>query len=50
MSKRKLKRQLGLAQIVMLGTAGAIGAEIFVLTGEAAAITCPATVLALLVG
>jgi len=50
MSKRKLKRQLGLAQVVMLGTAGAIGAEIFVLTGEAAAITGPATVLALLIG
>lgn len=50
MSKRKLKRQLGLAQIVMLGTAGAIGAEIFVLTGEAAALTGPATLLALLIG
>jgi len=50
MSKRKLKRQLGLAQIVMLGTAGTIGAQIFVLTGEAAAITGPATVLALLIG
>ena len=50
MSKRKLKRQLNLAQIVMLGTAGTIGAQIFVLTGEAAALTGPATVFALLVG
>ncbi|MBN2003486.1 MAG: amino acid permease [Anaerolineae bacterium] len=50
MSKRKLKRQLGLAQIVMLGTAGTIGAQIFVLTGEAAALTGPAMLLALLVG
>ncbi len=38
MSKRKLKRQLGLAQIVMLGTAGCIGGEIFVLTGHVAGI------------
>jgi amino acid transporter/nucleotide-binding universal stress UspA family protein len=50
MSKRKLKRQLNLAQVVMLGTAGAIGAEIFVLTGHAAGIAGPAFVMALLVG
>ena len=50
MSKRKLKRQLNLAQVVMLGTAGTIAAEIFVLTGHAAGIAGPATVLALLIG
>ena len=48
MSKRKLKRQLNLPQIVMLGTAGTIGAQIFVLTGYASGITGPATILALL--
>jgi len=50
MAKRKLKRQLTLPQLVMLGTAGTIGAQIFVLTGEAAAISGPAMLLALLVG
>lgn len=50
MSHRKLKRQLGLGQVVMLGTAGAIGAEIFVLTGHAAGMVGPAAVLALLIG
>lgn len=50
MGKRKLKRQLNLPQLVMLGTAGTIGAQIFVLTGEAAAISGPAMLLALLVG
>ncbi|MBN1873090.1 MAG: amino acid permease [Anaerolineae bacterium] len=50
MSKRKLKRQLTLTQVIMLGTAGTIAAEIFVLTGHAAGIAGPATVLALLVG
>ena len=49
MAKRKLKRQLGLVQLVMLGTAGTIAAEIFVLTGHAAAIAGPATVLAVLI-
>ena len=49
MTKRKLKRQLSLLQVVMLGTAGAIGAEIFVLTGHAAAISGPAMVLAILI-
>jgi hypothetical protein len=34
MDKRKLKRQLSLGQVVMLGTAGAIGAQILVLTGH----------------
>ncbi|MHB9034015.1 MAG: amino acid permease, partial [Anaerolineae bacterium] len=49
-SKRKLKRQLGLLQVVMLGTAGTIAAEIFVLTGHAAGISGPAAVLAMLIG
>jgi len=48
MSKRRLKRQLNLAQVVMLGTAGTIAAEVFVLTGHAAALVGPATILALL--
>lgn len=34
----------------MLGTAGTVGAEIFVLTGHAAAISGPASILALLIG
>jgi amino acid transporter len=50
MSQRHLKRQLNLAQVVMLATAGTIGAQIFVLTGHAAGIAGPATVLALIVG
>ncbi|HOU15437.1 MAG TPA: amino acid permease [Anaerolineae bacterium] len=50
MSKRKLKRQLNLTQVIMLGTAGTIAAEIFVLTGHAAGMAGPAAVLALLVG
>ncbi|HQE91831.1 MAG TPA: amino acid permease [Anaerolineae bacterium] len=50
MSKRKLKRQLNLLQVIMLGTAGTIAAEIFVLTGHAAGMAGPATVLALLIG
>jgi amino acid transporter/nucleotide-binding universal stress UspA family protein len=49
MSQRKLKRQLSLAQLIMLGTAGTIAAEIFVLTGHAAGLVGPATVLALAV-
>jgi amino acid transporter/nucleotide-binding universal stress UspA family protein len=46
MTKRRLKRQLSLLQVVMLGTAGTIAAEIFVLTGHAAGLAGPATVLA----
>ncbi len=49
MSKRKLKRQLSLVQLVMLGTIGTLGAQIFVLTGEAAALSGPAVLLALLI-
>jgi amino acid transporter/nucleotide-binding universal stress UspA family protein len=47
MAKRKLKRQLNLLQVIMLGTAGTIAAEIFVLTGHVAQIAGPETVLAL---
>jgi amino acid transporter/nucleotide-binding universal stress UspA family protein len=50
MSKRKLKRQLNLLQVIMLGTAGTIAAEIFVLTGHAAGIAGPDAVLALVIG
>jgi amino acid transporter len=50
MAKRRLKRQLSLMQVVMLGAAGTIAAEIFVLTGHAAAMVGPALVLALVVG
>ncbi len=50
MSKRRLKRQLNLLQVIMLGTAGTIAAGIFVLTGHAAGIAGPYTVLAFLVG
>jgi amino acid transporter/nucleotide-binding universal stress UspA family protein len=45
-----LKRQLNLSQVVMLGAAGTIGAQIFVLTGHAAGMAGPVAVLALLVG
>lgn len=50
MPKRKLKRQLNLLQVIMLGTAGTIAAEIFVLTGHAAGIAGPDAVLALIIG
>lgn len=50
MGKRKLKRQLSLIQVIMLGTAGTIAAEIFVLTGHAAGIAGPDAVLALVIG
>ena len=50
MAKRKLKRQLNLLQVIMLGTAGTIAAEIFVLTGHAAGIAGPEAVLAIIIG
>ena len=50
MAKRKLKRQLSLIQVIMLGTAGTIAAEIFVLTGHAAGIAGPDAVLAIVIG
>ena len=42
MAKRTLKRQLNLFQVIMLGSAGAIGSGIFVLTGLAVEISGPA--------
>jgi len=48
--KRTLKRQLGLFHAIMLGTAGTIAAEIFVLTGHAAGIAGPASILAIVIG
>jgi len=50
MAKRKLLRQLNLLQVIMLGTAGTIAAEIFVLTGHAAGIAGPDAVLAIIIG
>ena len=50
MAQRKLKRQLTLLQVIMLGTAGTIAAEIFVLTGHVAKIAGPESVLALALG
>jgi basic amino acid/polyamine antiporter, APA family len=50
MAKRKLQRQLSLLQVIMLGTAGTIAAEIFVLTGHAAGIAGPDAVLAIIIG
>lgn len=50
MAKRKLLRQLNLMHVIMLGTAGTIAAEIFVLTGHAAGIAGPDAVLAIIIG
>lgn len=50
MAKRKLKRQLNLLQVIMLGTAGTIAAEVFVLIGHAAGIAGPDAVLAIIIG
>jgi len=50
MAKRKLRRQLNLVHVIMLGTAGTIAAEIFVLTGHAAGIAGPETVFAIIIG
>ena len=47
--ERRLKRALSLPQVLMLGIAGTIAAEIFVLTGHVAGRAGPASVLALLV-
>ena len=49
MAKRQLKRQLNLIQVIMLGAAGTIAAEIFVLTGHAAGKAGPDAVLALII-
>jgi len=50
LSKRTLKRQLSLFQVIMLGTAGTIASEIFVLTGHAAGISGSASILAIIIG
>ncbi len=50
MSKRTLKRQLNLFQVIMLGTAGTIASEIFVLTGHAAGISGSGAILAIIIG
>ncbi len=50
MTKRKLRRQMKLIHVIMLGTAGTIAAEIFVLTGHAAGIAGPEAVLAIIIG
>ena len=49
MAKRTLKRQLNLTQVIMLGTAGTLGSGIFILTGHAAAVAGPASVLAVII-
>lgn len=46
MQKRTLKRQLNLFQTIMLGSAGALGSGIFVLTGLAAQVAGPGAVIA----
>jgi amino acid transporter/nucleotide-binding universal stress UspA family protein len=50
MGKRVLKRQLSLFQIIMLGTAGALGSGIFLMSGHAAAVSGPAAILAVFIG
>jgi amino acid transporter/nucleotide-binding universal stress UspA family protein len=49
MSERRLVRALSLPEVLMLGTAGTVAAEIFVLTGHVAGMVGPASVLVLLV-
>ena len=48
MAQKRLVRTLGLAQILMLGIGGTMGAGVFVLTGHAAGMVGPALILALL--
>jgi len=48
MPKRQLVRTLGLAQILMLGIGGTMGAGVFVLTGHAAGLVGPAVILVFL--
>jgi len=47
-AKRQLVRSLGLAQILMLGIGGTMGAGVFVLTGHAAGLVGPAVLLVFL--
>ncbi len=49
MAKKQLVRTLGLAQILMLGIGGTMGAGVFVLIGHAAGMVGPALILAFLV-
>ncbi len=49
MTKRTLKRQLNLTQVIMLGTAGTLGSGIFILTGHAAGVAGPATIFAVII-
>ena len=49
MAKKQLVRTLGLAQILMLGIGGTMGAGVFVLTGHAAGMVGPALILAFLI-
>ena len=48
MTVRRLKRELSLSQVLMLGTTGTIAAGIFVLMGHMAGLVGPASVLVLL--
>ncbi len=48
MAKKQLVRTLGLAQILMLGIGGTMGAGVFVLTGHAAGKVGPAVILVFL--
>ena len=48
MTKKQLVRTLGLAQILMLGIGGTMGAGVFVLTGHAAGMVGPAVILVFL--
>jgi APA family basic amino acid/polyamine antiporter len=48
MAKKQLVRTLGLAQILMLGLGGTMGAGVFVLTGHAAGLVGPAVILVFL--
>jgi amino acid transporter/nucleotide-binding universal stress UspA family protein len=47
MTERRLRRELGLPAVLMLGITGTIAAEVFVLTGHVAGISGPASVLVL---
>ncbi|HIE37958.1 MAG TPA: amino acid permease [Anaerolineales bacterium] len=48
MPRKQLVRTLGLAQILMLGIGGTMGAGVFVLTGHAAGLVGPAVILVFL--
>ena len=46
--QRSLRREMGLGQVLLMGVAGTIAAEIFVLTGHVAGLAGPASILAML--